>query len=97
MSSLRQVIGPQEDYGWSNDDTIIAPQEPTCYFYGKRDAYDNLKFPDCQNINPLFCSLCKKFLCDTCRADYPRRIAGMGYEMSQTIARGARQIFDGFL
>jgi len=47
----------------------------TCYFYGR--------YPDCQNVNSKYCSLCKKFLCDTCRNDYQRRIGGMGSELEK--------------
>ena len=75
MSSIRYPSEYYNDYGYTYPSynygvPEVAPQpQPVCYFFGK--------YPDCMNINPQFCSLCGKFLCDTCRQDYDRRIKGM--------------------
>jgi hypothetical protein len=93
MSGLRGIVGQAQ-----NEDVVQEQYQQelqrrggqqVCYFYGK--------YADCQNINPMFCSLCGKFLCDTCRADYPRRIAGMGREMANTVSHQFKQIFENFL
>lgn len=87
MSTLRGFRGP------SQTDSInpeIAQRGPAvCYFFGK--------YQDCYNVNPQFCSLCGKYLCNTCRADYHRRIAGMGGEIAQKVTHGFKQAFESFL
>lgn len=55
-----------------------------CYFYHKmRNGV--ILYPDCVNQNPLYCGICKHFLCDTCRADYHRRAEGMKTELEKWI------------
>lgn len=55
----------------------IYERPNVCFFYGK--------FADCQNVNPMYCGMCKHWLCDTCRADYHRRIGGMTSELEKWV------------
>lgn len=59
-----------------------------CFFYGK--------YADCRNINPLYCGMCKHWLCDLCRNDYDRRIKGMFQEKKDDIGNWIKNLLAPF-
>jgi len=70
-------VAPPNEQRWQQQQEQPQSQEQlepgVCFFFKKLDKDGNKKFQDCLNVNPRFCSLCQKNLCDVCRNDFERR------------------------